>query len=71
MTRQGRCVLRPDESGRILDRLAGLEQVIKPTVVRQVLSGRVPRVPGTQYLILAFAFSRLREEERSELFSGE
>jgi len=37
MTRQGRCVLPPDESGRILDRLAGLEQVIKPTVVRQVL----------------------------------
>lgn len=37
MTRQGRCVLPADESGRILDRLAGLEQVIKPTVIRQVL----------------------------------
>jgi len=37
MTRQGRCVLAADESGRILDRLAGLEQVITPTVVRQVL----------------------------------
>jgi hypothetical protein len=34
---QGRCVLPADGSGRILDRLAGLEQVIKPTVVRQVL----------------------------------
>lgn len=38
MTRQGRCVLPPDEGGRILDRLAGLEKVIAPTVVRQVLS---------------------------------
>ncbi|NMC19997.1 MAG: hypothetical protein GYA33_06200, partial [Thermogutta sp.] len=38
MTRQGRCVLPPDEAGRILDRLAGLEKVIAPTVVRQVLS---------------------------------
>ena len=37
MTRQGRCVLPADESGRILDRLAGLEQVITPTVIRQVL----------------------------------
>lgn len=37
MTRQGCCVLPADESGRILDRLAGLEQVIKPTVIRQVL----------------------------------
>ena len=38
MTRQGRCVLSPDESGRILDRLAGLEKVITPALVRQVLS---------------------------------
>jgi len=38
MMRQGRCVLPPDEAGRILDRLAGLEKVIAPTVVRQVLS---------------------------------
>jgi Insertion element 4 transposase N-terminal/Transposase DDE domain len=37
MTRQGRCVLRPDESGRILDRLAGLEKIIAPSLVRQVL----------------------------------
>jgi hypothetical protein len=38
MTRQGRCVLSPDEAGRILDRLAGLEKVIAPALVRQVLS---------------------------------
>jgi hypothetical protein len=37
MTRQGRCVLPPDESGRALDRLAGLEKIITPDVVRQVL----------------------------------
>jgi hypothetical protein len=37
MTRQGRCVLPPDESGRILDRLAGLEKVISPALVWQVL----------------------------------
>jgi len=37
MTRQGRCVLWPDESGRILDRLAGLEKIIAPAVIRQVL----------------------------------
>lgn len=43
MTRQGCCVLPADESGRILDRLAGLEQVIKPTVIQQVLreTGRI------------------------------
>jgi hypothetical protein len=34
---QGRCSLPPDESGRILDRLAGLEQIIPPEKVRQVL----------------------------------
>jgi hypothetical protein len=41
--RQGCCVLPADESGRILDRLAGLEQVITPTVIRQVLweTGRI------------------------------
>lgn len=38
MTRQGRCVLEPDESGRILDRLAGLEKLIAPASIRQVLS---------------------------------
>jgi hypothetical protein len=34
---QGRCLLPADESGRILDRLAGLEQVIAPELVRQSL----------------------------------
>src|SRR4051794_18225232 len=34
----GRCTLPPDESGRILDRLAGLEQVIPPEAVRQALA---------------------------------
>jgi hypothetical protein len=40
---QGQCTLPPDESGRILDRLAGLEQVIPPETVRQALvaTGRV------------------------------
>jgi hypothetical protein len=37
MARQGRCVLPPDESGRVLDRLAGLEKVIAPGLVWQVL----------------------------------
>jgi hypothetical protein len=37
MTRQGRCVLSPDGSGRVLDRLAGLEKVITPALVQQVL----------------------------------
>ena len=35
--RQGCCKLSPDETGRILDRLAGLEKIIKPETVRQVL----------------------------------
>jgi hypothetical protein len=35
---QGRCTLPPDESGRILDRLAGLEQIIPPEAVRQALA---------------------------------
>jgi hypothetical protein len=34
---RGHCTLTPDETGRILDRLAGLEQVIPPAAVRQAL----------------------------------
>jgi hypothetical protein len=37
MTRQGRCVLPADEAGRVLDRLAGLEKIITPALVEQVL----------------------------------
>jgi hypothetical protein len=42
MTRQGRCVLPTDESGRVLDRLAGLEKIITTTVIRQVLAKTKP-----------------------------
>ena len=40
---RGQCTLPPDQSGRILDRLAGLEQIIPPEAVRQALiaTGRV------------------------------
>jgi Insertion element 4 transposase N-terminal/Transposase DDE domain len=40
---RGHCTLTPDDTGRILDRLAGLEQVIPPEVVRQALqaTGRI------------------------------
>lgn len=38
MLAQGRCVLPADESGRVLDRLAGLEKVISPESVRQALA---------------------------------
>ena len=45
MTRmpQGHCTLPADDAGRILDRLAGLEQVIRPDDIRQALTatGRV------------------------------
>lgn len=43
MVGQGRCTLTPDDSGRVLDRLAGLEQVISDASVRQALlaTGRV------------------------------
>jgi Insertion element 4 transposase N-terminal/Transposase DDE domain len=45
MTRMppGHCMLPADDSGRILDRLAGLEQVIRPEHIRQALTatGRV------------------------------
>src|SRR3954453_10107940 len=45
MTRmpRGQCTLPGDEAGRILDRLAGLEQVIRPEAIRQSLTatGRV------------------------------
>jgi len=34
---RGHCTLTPDDTGRILDRLAGLEQVIPPETVRQAL----------------------------------
>jgi hypothetical protein len=41
----GQCTLPADEAGRILDRLAGLEQVISPDLIRQALAetGRVSR----------------------------
>jgi Insertion element 4 transposase N-terminal/Transposase DDE domain len=40
---QGHCTLPADETGRILDRLAGLEQVIRPHELRQALAstGRI------------------------------
>ena len=43
MAEQGRCTLTPDDSGRVLDRLAGLEQVISSKSVQQALlaTGRV------------------------------
>src|SRR6266436_2020020 len=43
MSRQGCCTLPADDAGRILDRLAGLEQVISSETMRQalLLTGRV------------------------------
>jgi hypothetical protein len=40
---RGQCTLPPDEAGRILDRLAGLEQIIPPKAVGQALqdTGRI------------------------------
>ena len=38
MPRQGSCKLPPDAAGRILDRLAGLEQVISAEAIRQALA---------------------------------
>jgi hypothetical protein len=40
---QGHCILPADQAGRVLDRLAGLEQVIPPDRIRQALeaTGRV------------------------------
>ena len=35
---QGQCTLSPDASGRILDKLAGLEQTIGPKDIQQVLT---------------------------------
>ena len=37
MAGQGHCTLTPDDSGRVLDRFAGLEQVISAESVRQAL----------------------------------
>src|SRR3954454_19769995 len=54
MTRmpRGQCTLPADDAGRILDRLAGLEQVIRPHDIRQALqaTGRV----GTRSCVLTF-----------------
>src|SRR5258708_24105711 len=43
MRRQGSPARTVDEAGRVLDRLAGLEEVIPPAVIRQVLlaTGRI------------------------------
>ena len=40
---QGHCTLPADDAGRVLDRLAGLEQMIRPEDVQQALTatGRV------------------------------
>ena len=40
---RGQCTLPTDDAGRVLDRLAGLEQVIRPDAVQQALTatGRV------------------------------
>ena len=38
MSEHGGSTLAADEAGRILDRLAGLEKVISPELVRQVLA---------------------------------
>src|SRR4051794_34468929 len=35
---RGQCTLPADEAGRILDRLAGLEQIIRPDDLRQALT---------------------------------
>jgi hypothetical protein len=37
MVGQGRYTLAPDDSGRVLDRMAGLEQIISNEAVRQAL----------------------------------
>ena len=49
---RGQCTLPGDEAGRILDRLAGLEQVIRPDDIRQSLTatGRV----STRSCVLTF-----------------
>jgi hypothetical protein len=49
---RGQCTLPADEAGRILDRLAGLEQVIRPDDLRQALTatGRV----STRSCVLTF-----------------
>ncbi|MGH9624394.1 MAG: IS4 family transposase [Bryobacteraceae bacterium] len=43
MSAQGTCLLPADEAGHVLDRLAGLQQIIHPEAVRQALAatGRV------------------------------
>ncbi len=40
---RGQCILSADQTGRILDRLAGLEHVIRPDDIQQALraTGRV------------------------------
>ena len=37
MREQGCATVSPDASGRVLDRLAGLEKIISPEIVREVL----------------------------------
>src|SRR5258708_6182070 len=43
MLQQGRCLFPADAEGRVLDRLAGLEEVIRPEAMRQALlmTGRI------------------------------
>src|SRR5262245_33845657 len=53
----GHCTLPPDASGRILDRLAGLEQLIPPAAVGQALAatGRInPRRCTLTYQVICW-----------------
>src|SRR3954453_23253063 len=55
--RRESCTLPADESGRVLDRLAGLEKVISPEALRQALlaTGRVnPRTCTLSYKVICW-----------------
>ena len=56
---QGQCTLPADEAGRILDRLAGLEQVIRTEEIQQALDGHRPG-----------QFASLYVDSRSRLVGG-
>ena len=75
MQAQGRCVLPADESGRVLDRLAGLEKVISPESVRQAclatgrINGRACKLPHEVVLWVVLAMGLLTDLPIVQVFS--
>jgi len=65
---QGRCSLPADDASRFLDRLAGLEQVIRPEDIQQALAA-TGRVNSRKCLIVTGFGDPMRLSKNSSFFA--